>query len=135
MSFINWDEKLSVNIKDIDWQHKRLVDLINTLHDAMKVGKGPDIMAKIFTELLDYTVYHFGTEEKLFQRYDYPDYAGHKKEHDDLTKQAIELKKKFDSNKLAITMDTMEFLQNWLKNHIMGTDKKYSSFLNSKGVL
>lgn len=135
MSLINWNNNLSVNIKEIDGQHKRLVDLINTLHDAMKVGKGPDVMNKIFAELLDYTVYHFGTEEKLFQEYGYPEYSKHKKEHDDLTKQAVELKNKFEANKLAITMDTMDFLQNWLKNHIIGTDKMYTSFLNSKGVV
>lgn len=29
----------------------------------------------------------------------------------------------------------MTFLKDWLNNHILGTDKKYVAFLNSKGVV
>lgn len=137
MSLMTWnDNEFSVNIKLLDTHHKRLFGLVNDLHDAMKQGGAKDILGKVFSELIDYTVYHFRAEEELFQKYGYPEYAQHKKEHEDLTKQVLELKDKFDKDKLmcVLTIETMDFLKDWLKNHICGSDKKYGPFLNSKGV-
>lgn len=138
MALMTWrDEEYSVNIKHLDGHHKRLFALVNTLHDAMKQKETRDVLGKVFSELLDYTVYHFRAEEELFEKYAYPDYQRHKKEHEDLTKQALELKSKFDTDKfrITLTMETMDFLRDWLKNHIQGEDKKYGPFLNSKGVI
>lgn len=137
MALMTWrDEKYSVNISHLDGHHKRLFDLVNNLHDAMKQGKSKDILGGIFTELMNYTVYHFSAEEELFQKYGYPQYTQHKKEHEDLTKQVVELKDRFDRGgfMLVLTMETMNFLKDWLNNHICVSDKKYRPFLNSKGV-
>ena len=134
MPLFQWSQNLSVNIKEIDNQHKKLVELINLLHDSMKSGKGKDVMGKILTDLTNYTVYHFGTEEKLFQQYGYSEYSKHKKEHDDLTKQVLEIKAKFESGNTSITIEVMNFLKDWLSKHILYTDKRYSGFLNAKGV-
>lgn len=134
MPLFQWSPNLSVNIAEIDTQHKKLVDLINLLHDSMKEGKGKEVMGKILGDLADYTVYHFSTEEKLFEKYAYPEYARHKKEHEDLTKQVLDIKTKFTAGQTVLTMEVMNFLKNWLNNHIMQVDKKYSAFLNAKGV-
>jgi len=135
MALLVWTNSMSVNIKEIDEQHKRLVDLINQLHDAMKSGKGQEALGKILSELADYTVYHFGTEEKLFKQYGYPEYARHKKAHDDLTKQVMEIKKSFDAGSSVVTVEVMNFLKDWLTKHILDADKKYTPYLNSKGVI
>jgi len=84
--------------------------------------------------LANYTVYHFGTEEKLFRRYQYGEFQAHKKQHDDLTKQVLDLKAKLDTGKSLVTVEIMGFLKDWLNNHILKSDKKYGAFLNGKGV-
>ena len=134
MPLFQWTPELSVNVKEIDNQHKQLVNLINLLHDSMKSGKGKDVMGKVLNDLTDYTVYHFGTEERLFQKYRYIEYPQHKKEHDDLTKQVLDVKSKFLAGQTTVTIEVMNFLKDWLNNHIKHSDKKYSAFLNSKGV-
>ena len=135
MAFIDWSNNLSVDIKGLDDQHKKLIDLINQLNDAMKVGKGKDVIGKVLGSLIDYTKYHFGAEEKLMQTHSYPSYIIHKKAHDDLTKQALDLQKKFEAGNLAITIEVMGFLKDWLSKHIMSTDKQYTSFFKGKGVI
>ncbi|MCC6132451.1 MAG: hemerythrin, partial [Acidobacteria bacterium] len=57
MSLITWSDELSVGVSAFDNQHKRLVALINELHDAMSAGKGSKVLGKILSELADYTVY------------------------------------------------------------------------------
>ena len=99
MAIINWEKELSVNITELDEQHKKLIDIINDLHNAMLKGKSRDILDKVLDNLIDYTKNHFRSEEILFEKYNYPDYLKHKKEHDDLVKQVLEIQEKYKSGK------------------------------------
>lgn len=134
MALIEWSEHYSVKVKNIDNQHKKLVGLINELHSAMREAHGKDVLGKILNDLTDYTVFHFSTEEKLMKDNGYPGYIAHKSEHDKLTKQVTELKDNLESGKSVISQEVLFFLKDWLLNHIAVTDKKYSSFLNNKGI-
>lgn len=134
MAIIKWDASLKVGVEVIDEQHKKLVELINRLYDAMCLGKGKDVLGGVLAEVLDYAAYHFKTEEDLFLEHGYRDAPAHIQEHGQLTRTANELKAAFDSGKAMITIETMNFLKDWLVQHIMKSDKSYVPFLNSKGV-
>ncbi|NOT12289.1 MAG: hemerythrin family protein [Methylococcaceae bacterium] len=134
MSLITWSDQLSVGITEIDEQHQKLVQLINGLHNHMVAGDAKDIMSKVLDRVVQYTGFHFETEEKLMQEYDYPASAKHKHEHADLVNTAVDLQHKLKSGNAHITMETMHFLQDWLQHHILGSDKAFADFLKSKGV-
>jgi hemerythrin len=125
MELIKWSEKYSVNNFLLDSQHKKLIAIINELHTAMKVARGNEIMQTIYDELIWYTKEHFRTEEQIMLKFNYPAFNEHKGEHDKLTEQVLKLQKDYKEGKALITMETMNFLKNWLINHIEGTDKKY----------
>ena len=135
MALINWSDSLSVNVKEIDLQHRKLIDMINELNEAMRIGKGKDSLGQILKGLISYTATHFRQEERYFDKYGYPDTVNHKKEHVAFVKKVTEFKDGFEKNNLAVTMEVMNFLSDWLKNHIKGTDKKYSKFFNEKGLV
>tara|TARA_R110002050_G_scaffold149837_1_gene276484 strand:- start:18 stop:428 length:411 start_codon:yes stop_codon:yes gene_type:complete len=135
MPLIEWSNELSVGIKSIDEQHKKLVNMINALHDAKLTGGSNELLGKIFTGLTTYTQKHFTYEENMFAEYGYSNAEEHKKQHNDLIAQVIELKNKFIGNPQGtISDDLILFLKRWLTNHIMRTDKEYTDFLISKGV-
>ena len=77
---------------------------------------------------------HFATEEMLMQSHGYPDYPTHKAEHEQLASKVVDFQNKFLSKEVGLTIEVMEFLKDWLSKHILASDKKYSPFLNSKGV-
>ena len=135
MALITWSENLSVNIREIDSQHKELVKLINEMHDAMSEGKGKDVLEKVLTRLIDYTKMHFSGEERLMETHRYAGYVTHKAEHEKLTKQVMEISNRMKEGKTVITIEVMNFLKEWLSKHIVGTDKKYGPFLNERGVV
>lgn len=135
MPLIQWSADLSVGIESIDEQHKKLVNMINALNDAMLTGSSNEILGKIFTGLTAYTQKHFAYEERMFAEYGYADSAKHKRQHSELIAQVVELKQNFIENpQETITADLMLFLKRWITNHIMKTDKAYTEFLLSKGV-
>jgi hemerythrin len=135
MALLDWNDKFSVTIRKFDDQHKKLVGMVNQLHDAMKVGKGREVLGDILQSLAQYTITHFGDEEQLMKLHNYPEYEEHKKEHNNLVLQVKETLEAHRQGKNILTQNIMEFLKKWLTDHIQGSDKKYGPFLKSKGVL
>ncbi len=134
MSLIVWTDSLSVGISSIDEQHKILIKIINTLHDAMERNETDANMKEIFERLTDYTVVHFKYEEDLFDQYDYEDSTSHKRKHQALIDTIGTLKQKLDSGDHKIGIEVLQFLNRWLTDHILKTDHAYTDFLKSKGV-
>jgi hemerythrin-like metal-binding protein len=132
---MEWNDKLSVGVASIDAQHKKLVAMANGLYDAMKAGHGKEILNETLAGLINYTVTHFKYEEKLFAQTAYAKAAPHLKEHEDLTKQVLAIQEKMKAGvSFAQSMEVMEFLKNWLINHIMVSDKAYGPHLTAKGI-
>lgn len=127
-----WGRRLALGLPEIDKQHKELVSMVNELHRAMKMKMGSREAGAILTRLAEYTVYHFGYEEELFDAHGYPDTVNHKKIHKDLVAKVVAFTKEFEQGRAAISMDLMQFLTDWLKNHIMKTDKAYAPFFKDK---
>jgi len=134
MAYIDFTDKISVKVSIIDEQHKKLVEIINDLHNAMVSGKGKTVMDDILLRMIEYVKVHFSTEESLMVQYDFPERSEHEAQHIELTSQVGELYVKVRENKLNVTIETMNFLKDWLNHHIMETDKKLGAFLQTKGV-
>ena len=131
---MEWSPVFSVKVKKFDDQHKKLVDLVNQLHDAMKAGQGNAMLGVVLQSLITYTATHFKDEEQVMQANGYPDLVRHKGEHEKLVKQVLDLQKKFQAGGSVLTMTVMSFLKDWLITHIQGEDKKYGVYLNAKGI-
>ncbi|MCI4624885.1 MAG: bacteriohemerythrin [Candidatus Magnetoovum sp. WYHC-5] len=134
IALFKWKDLYKVNVKRIDAEHKELVCIVNDLYSAKFQGRGNSETEYIFTRLVEYVNTHFKTEEILMETYNYPGYKPHKIEHEQLASQAIKLKCDIENGKRVITIEIMDFLIKWLTQHILGTDKKMGSFLNSKGL-
>ena len=135
MPLMTWNDKLSVGIATIDNEHKRLVGMVNDLYDAVMAGKGKDSLGKILDGLIDYTKVHFAHEEQFFAKTGYADAVAHKKEHDALAKQVLDVQAKYKSGAVStLSLEVLNFLKNWLANHIQVSDKKYGPHLTANGI-
>ncbi|MEW6263187.1 MAG: bacteriohemerythrin [Thermodesulfobacteriota bacterium] len=134
MALIDWSGNLSVKVAEIDQQHQKLVAMINEIHEAMKQGRGKNVLGPIINELVNYTKTHFTTEEKYFDQFKYPQADIHKAKHKEFVKKVSEFKAGFDKGSLSLTVEVMNFLKDWLSGHIAGDDKKYGPFFNEKGL-
>lgn len=129
-----WSEKYSVGIREIDEQHKKLIGMIGQLHEAMRQGKGKQVLGDVLGNLIQYTRTHFAAEERIMKANGYPDYESHKAKHEKMTNKVATIYKDYQDGKASITMEVMSFLENWLSKHILGTDMQYSPFLKGKGL-
>lgn len=134
MGLFAWREEYSIGFVEIDQQHKRLFSLAEELHSAMSTGKGKDVLYPILKNLTAYTRAHFAAEEKLMRLHEYPAFALHKAEHDALTQKVLRFQADFQAGRVAMTVDLMHFLREWLVHHIGDRDCKVGAYLKSEAV-
>lgn len=134
MALINWHPNFSINIEEIDKQHQLLVKMINDLYDAMNAGEEKAVLQKLINRLNIYAAMHFAKEEHYFDTFGYPETELHKKEHSDFEEKVLDFENDFNEGSQSLSIEIVNFLGDWLVGHIQGSDKKYASFLNQRGI-
>lgn len=137
MAFIDWSKEFETGIETIDFQHRKLFNLINNLEEAV-TNQGLDgaklVIEFTLDQLAEYTVYHFEQEERMMAEANYPDLENHKKMHQRLAARVVELKKKIEANQPGIEKELLSFLSDWIKEHILHKDIDYVPKMRAAGV-
>ena len=132
---LQWEAAMETQVSTVDEQHRELVRQVNGLVEAMKAGKGRQIIGDTLVFLGQYAVEHFGTEEALMRKHGYPGYDKHKGIHETFKADFGKLAKELDGGSaLTVTIDVQRRVLDWLKSHILQVDKEMGSFLKEKGV-
>ncbi len=126
MAFFQWNQNLVLGVQKMDTEHQELVSLMNRLFDAneKKLPK-PEIIAA-FKALADFTVKHFADEEAYMASVNFPDIEKHKLIHKDLLTKVSAHLDGFKNGGGQVDESVFDFLNLWLKAHIMGLDMKYA---------
>lgn len=129
MKDLRWDKTLSVDVDEIDADHRKLVDLFNILGHAVEEGEAADYVAAVLEELINCTRWHFSHEERLMLKYGYQGSEGHKMEHQDLIESALELRERFHKDGRRLSNEEIKYLEHWLTGHIYGADMTLGAYL------
>lgn len=131
MPLIKWRDSYSVGIEQFDNEHRKLVELINRMF--VIVRNKDDIMAlsDAVARLIDYTEFHFASEEAAMEKVNFPNLKTHKKQHAKLERQVLAFQQRILSVDDTVRMEFYHFLRDWLLVHIMEEDKQYTQFLSN----
>lgn len=129
MAHIQWKDRYNINFREIDAQHRGLLDLLNELSDHFDGRRHPDTVAHIFSALGDYAETHFSSEERYMQAAGYPRLAQHRQEHTAFVSRVRDLSQAYDPGDTRVVEETWNFLKDWYLTHIIKTDQDYVPFL------
>ncbi len=136
MTEIAWTPDLKVGVDLIDDQHKQLIEKMNELDRAVKHSRGVPKIIKTLDFLIEYTDFHFGTEEKNMVEMAYPKYEYHSGQHKEFVNTLKNLEMDFEeegaTQALAESINT--FMFNWLVKHIKTVDVQFGRFLDEKDL-
>jgi len=132
--YIDWLPEYQVEVAEIDDQHKKFVLLINDVYDTIEVGCEEIILGDILDQLDAYSEYHFATEEKYFDLFKYPDSIKHKQVHQDFRNQVASFREHYQENEDLYARRVLEFMKNWLTDHIVTLDKAYAECFHEHGL-
>jgi len=131
---IQWKDSYSVGITHIDDDHKKLISLLNQFTVAYDHAMSEKFEKEALEALVDYTKYHFEREEQMMRKNDYPDFIAHQAKHQEMIEQVNKFVDLYNEKGHDALKDISEYLTVWLINHINGTDKGYSQYLNERGI-
>jgi hemerythrin len=131
---ILWDNTLAFNIKIIDEQHKMFVETLNKLFGVFKSPGIPAAFKEVLDELDHYSTVHFQTEEKYFDEFDFSGKEEHKQAHREFRDKIEAIKNDLKQNKMGASVELVDYLEDWLIEHLSGKDKKYIECFKSHGL-
>ncbi|QAT39516.1 bacteriohemerythrin [Clostridium sp. JN-9] len=125
---IAWKDDFLVGIDEIDKQHKKLFSIANEAYELLNndfyVDKYDKIIS-IIEELKDYTVFHFTFEEEYMMKIKYKKFFPQKIQHESFIKKINEINlNDIDSNQDKALLELLDFIINWISNHILIMDKQ-----------
>lgn len=124
---IKWKEEYKIGVEQIDNQHKRLFEIADEAYgillDKYSIDKY-DRIVEVINELKDYTVFHFRSEEDYMKKINYPGLSSQKKVHDEFIEKinSVDLEQ-IDENQDKYIMEILDFVLNWIEQHILKMDK------------
>ncbi len=134
MALMTWNGRLSVGVDKMDEQHHVLFEILNDLHAAMMKGNAGSITGSLLKNLVEYTRTHFTAEEGLMARTSYPGIVAHREQHRVLIKQVENYAERFERGEITLNLHLLNFLRDWLTNHIQRMDHEYGPWMNERGV-
>lgn len=129
MPMIEWNEELELGFRPIDADHMRLVGMVNELYDDLLAGSSMTLIFAQFERLAGHTVTHFRHEERLMEENAYPEQLEHMAIHHHLESQIQELLERFNAGEPVFSLETVQFLRDWLLIHIKTMDKSLADYL------
>jgi hemerythrin len=135
MHLVEWDNRYSVGIAIIDEQHRGLIKLTNELFTGCMQGEdaAKAYFAAAVKKAVDYVKEHFATEENLLRQAGYPDFAVHKKQHEDFVRKIVEEVRSFQEGRKFVPNHFARFLRDWTLEHIAVVDRQYKDYMTSRG--
>jgi len=133
MAYFDWADDMVIDGGAIDTDHRRLVDLVNSLHTATTEGRGREVVEGIMKELLEYTTAHLRREEAQMASVGFPHLERHKIGHDHFVAQLAELQKKYEAGIITVAAQLSTVLRDWLSLHIRRSDKELKSYVEKSG--
>ena len=138
MGNVIWQPQYSVDVKIIDLQHQKLFSILNTLYDEIH-GKSNDnaSMPAVENALLDlktYVAFHFAEEEKFFKKFQYEKAVEHAAQHHIYAEKINELHDRYLNGETDMENEIINFLDEWILNHINIADKQYTKCFHEHGL-
>lgn len=132
---LEWEEKYSVEVAEIDNQHKLMFGIINELIDTIgTAGVDESRIGKIIASILEYKSIHFQTEENYFKKFAYSGAEEHIAQHEEFKKKLGVIQEQNAHNKTRFVFELVDFLEDWMIDHLMNVDQKYKECFKSHGL-
>jgi len=134
MKSMPWKEQYSVGVKEIDRQHRGLLDIINQVINSIEKKNKWQSTSAIIDSLINYAYNHFATEERYMIEAEYPELSWHVGLHLAFIRKVFLMSEEYKQKGLAMQKEILTYLASWYSSHVLEVDRKYMSYMDKKGI-
>jgi len=133
MRTIEWQDDYTVGVKELDDQHRCLLNTINTLLEEQGDKYEAAKFSPALSSLIYYAYTHFATEERYMLRGKYPGLLKHVEIHVDFIRKVFNMSQKIEQKDIVLQREILTFLASWYTTHVLGMDREYIPYITNKG--
>ncbi|MDX2512842.1 MAG: bacteriohemerythrin [Desulfobacterales bacterium] len=134
MEPIEWTDSFSVGVALFDEQHRRLLDMLNTMIKNPTATTRSETIGDVLADMTRYAQEHFKSEEDLMTEHHYPHLEAHKHQHQGFQEKVARLCMATAEGQTTVPRELLAYLQQWLIRHILQADMAFKPFFEQKGV-
>jgi hemerythrin-like metal-binding protein len=132
LAYFPWCKEYEIGVSAIDSEHRHLVNLVVSLHEAKAIENGQDRCLTLLSQIVKHTKRHFEHEENLMMESGYPGLDDHRVQHADLISSVTKICEWIETDPSAVSDAVLRYLKKWLLDHIATYDKDMGTFLNQR---
>lgn len=129
MTLLHWQENFRIGIEEVDYEHRELIELINSLHAALSGERAGERVEAFLGEIFADIAAHFALEERVMRERRYDALAAHKADHERLLD---ELRDIMDAQADGAELDDADLsarLSAWFGEHFQSHDARFHRHL------
>lgn len=125
MDILKWRQSYETGVEEMDEQHKKLIDLINTMYRVMRGKHEASAVDGVLEEMAEYAGVHFKAEEAMLKSLDFKEYQDHVALHQEYQLRMEELMAEHSREPEKAEKNIYTFLRKWWLEHIVQEDTLY----------
>lgn len=118
---IEWKDEYELGIASADYEHRKLVELVNELHDQAMKAESPAAAAAVLSHVVFHFTAHFSVEERVMADNGYPRLDGHRADHRRLL-ESIDARLEALNRGAPAVKEIAEDIELWLVEHLHNWD-------------
>ncbi|MGD0585529.1 MAG: bacteriohemerythrin [Oryzomonas sp.] len=126
---LNWKPEYSVNKEELDRHHQEMFHILNSVYDSLMNSREANFLLPSIDKLSAITKSHLSLEEQYLKEMCVPDIDHHLAKHREFTESIEMIRKDYDDNYLEASKELIILLGEWLFNHVLKEDRKYSDMI------
>lgn len=130
MTLLEWKSEFSIGIASMDFEHRRMISMINEIYDEMSLRRDPDSIEQFLGDVHAAINAHFALEERLMRDADYIEYDAHKDDHEELLDQIRDMMDEFLKDPEEGFTMLSENLADWFEKHFSTFDARLHGQMN-----
>jgi hemerythrin len=134
MSLVNWKPEFSVNVDQIDEEHKNILLLVNKLEVGISHGTDINLIYQVLIDLMEYAITHFTSEEMYMEQIEFPLLESHQMAHRQFSKQLKIFIARYKASDKNLGKEISSYMTHWWQRHILDMDQHYAQYAIRKGV-
>jgi hemerythrin len=131
---LSWKPEYSVNREDLDRHHQEMFHILNSVYDNLMNSREQNFLLPCIDKLSEITKYHLSVEEQHLKEMCVPDLDHHIAKHREFAESVETIRNDYNDNYLEASKELIILLGEWLFNHVLKEDRKYSAMMGIPGT-
>jgi hemerythrin-like metal-binding protein len=131
---VSWQYEYSVEVTEIDTQHRELMDMVNDMidHSTDPQGERKIFFQGVIGATYNHLAKHFDTEERMLVKAGYDKLAEHRKEHEKLSAKVKDIRSELENNNEDTAMrELIMTFKEYFQSHILMYDKEAKDYFKA----